>query len=152
MLTNHITRLPLLGVLGILVIYAGDAAKADTGTAMGPTSEASVGISVSVRPRIHVTTSQVRTAAQNVGGVAGGENGNVCVSTNMPEGRFTVSIEYVEGGLPTRKSMTPTAIHPAGSAMCPLAPLNKNQGAAFPVALPSSATPPRLVQLMISPD
>ena len=145
--------LPLRGVLGILAICSGGAAQADSHVALGPTSEASIGISVSVGPRIHLTTAQVHAAAQSVGGAPDARNGRICVATNMPEGRFTVALEYVDTDLATRKSSGPIAIDAAAKAMCAITSANQSQAAAVALALPSGAIfPGGLVQLVISPD
>ena len=149
---GRVVTLRLRSVLGILAICSGGAAQADSHVAPGPISEASIGISVSVRPRIHLTTAQVHTAAQSVGG-ARDARGRICVATNMPEDRFTVAVEYVDTDLVTRKSNGPIAIDAAAKAMCAVSSANQSQAAAVALALPSAAiTSGGLVQLVISPD
>jgi hypothetical protein len=150
--THRAGGLVLIALLGV-VICSGSAAQADNRGAFGSTSKASIGISVSISPRVHLITAQVETA-QTVGALTARGNGSLCLASNMPEGRFTVAIEPIDSDSPVHTSATAVAVNAGTTSRCPLASTDRSQGTTTVALMFGSAAAPQtgLVHLMISPD
>lgn len=149
-LVRRAGTLLLLAGFGVAICNS-SAAHADSRGALGPVSKGSIGISITIRPQVRVAAQRVETPT--VGSVANAGAGQICLTTNMSQGEFTVSMESLGADSAMQETTSPLAIDAAASARCSLASSNQNQAKAVAFAIgPAAAPQPGLVLLMVSPD
>lgn len=134
-----------------LAICSASAAHADHRGTLGPVSKGSIGISITVLPQVQVMAGRIE--GPGVGRVASTRGGQFCLTTNMPEGEFTVTLESIGADSVMQNKTRPVAIDNAPSDRCSLASTNENEAKAVALAMGSEVAPQHgLALLIVSPE